>query len=76
MTIRLKIKLLVFPLSVLYDFIWTKFISLYQTVMMETRTCMVIDIQGFKIENKCIAKELTSYDGTIICHYIFRPPFG
>lgn len=37
---------------------------------------LVIDIQGFKIENNnLIVKELAAYDGTRLCHYIFKPPF-
>ncbi|CAG9762633.1 unnamed protein product [Ceutorhynchus assimilis] len=37
---------------------------------------LVLDVQGFTIENnKFIPKELAAYDGTKICHYIFRPPF-
>lgn len=37
---------------------------------------IVIDIQGFKIENnKFIAKELAAYDGQHISHYIFKQPF-
>lgn len=41
------------------------------------KVCMVLDVQGFKIENnKFIPKEMAAYDGNRICHYIFRPPFG
>lgn len=37
---------------------------------------LVIDIQGFKVENnKFIVKELSAYNGYKISHYIFKPPF-
>ena len=37
---------------------------------------LIVDVQGFKIENnKFIPKELAAYDGSKICHYVFRPPF-
>lgn len=37
---------------------------------------LIIDIQGFKTEkNRFLIKELAAYDGTRICHYIFKPPF-
>lgn len=37
---------------------------------------IILDIQGFKIEkNKFFAKELAAFDGTKICHYIFKSPF-
>lgn len=38
---------------------------------------LVIDVQGFKIENnKFIVKELAAYDGIRLCHYVFKPPFA
>lgn len=44
---------------------------------MENNSCMILDVQGFKLENnKFIPKELAAYDGNRICHYIFKPPFG
>lgn len=37
---------------------------------------LVVDIQGFKIENnEFIVKELAAYDGVKMCHYIFKPPY-
>lgn len=37
---------------------------------------MIVDIQGFKTTDKIFTpKELATYDGNIISHYIFRPPF-
>lgn len=38
---------------------------------------LIIDIQGFNIESrKFFAKELAAFDGTKICHYIFKSPFN
>lgn len=37
---------------------------------------LVMDIQGFKIENnKFITKELAAYDGFHISHHVFKQPF-
>lgn len=37
---------------------------------------LVLDVQGFTVENKrFIVKELASFDGSRISHYIFKPPF-
>lgn len=37
---------------------------------------LIIDVQGFKTgNNKFIVKEFAAYDGTRICHYIFKQPF-
>lgn len=37
---------------------------------------LILDIQGFRVnKNKFIVKELASYDGHKICHFIFKPPF-
>ncbi|CAH1160039.1 unnamed protein product [Phaedon cochleariae] len=37
---------------------------------------LVLDVQGFKLEkNKFIVKELAAFDGSKICHYIFKAPF-
>lgn len=38
---------------------------------------LVLDIQGYKIEKeKFIVKELASYDGKRLSHYVFKPPFN
>lgn len=38
---------------------------------------LIVDIQGFKIgEKKLVVKEFAAYDGSHICHYVFKPPFA
>jgi hypothetical protein len=37
---------------------------------------LIMDVQGFEVENKkFILKEMASYNGKQICHYIFKSPF-
>lgn len=37
---------------------------------------VIVDVQGFKISPKTFSpKELATYDGKLISHYIFRAPF-
>ncbi|CAH1099637.1 unnamed protein product [Psylliodes chrysocephalus] len=37
---------------------------------------LVVDVQGFKIENnKFIVKEFAAFNGSQVCHYVFKPPF-
>lgn len=35
---------------------------------------LIVDLQGFKDGNKFIPKELATYDGSRISHYIFKQP--
>lgn len=37
---------------------------------------LIVDVQCFMVgKNKLIVKEFAAYDGTRICHHLFKPPF-
>jgi len=38
---------------------------------------LIVDVQCFKTNhNKLIVKEFAAYDGTRVCHDVFKPPFA
>lgn len=55
----------------------------FQSVVLIVSVCVsqkmnsiILDVQGFSIEdNKFLPKELATYNGDEVCHYIFKPPF-
>lgn len=38
---------------------------------------LIIDVQTFRTQNnKLIVKEFGAFDGSRVCHYVFKPPFA